>query len=122
MEDQPTRSPRTSELAVSVLLIVVLVGMQYLIGMFALFSMIATDSCYGGPGEPLICSDRGETLWFIGLAVLIVLMVASIITAVVMVTVGYRRDRRMWTWPVLAIVVTVIAAVGFFGLVAYLAA
>ena len=121
-EPAPERPvPSGAEIAVSLVLTVGLGVLALVAGFLALFLVMVSDGCHGGPDDPVLCSGGGQLAFFAGLLALWVVLAFAVVGALVMILLGRRRRRHVWFWPFAGLGVGALAVVAFVGLVALLA-
>ena len=73
--------------------------------------MMISDGCHDEPDDPFICSDAGGGVFFAGIALEWLLLIAGVVLSIVLVARAASAGQRTWTKPFIG------TAVGLLGVV-----
>lgn len=105
---------RTADTIVAWILYVLQLGLEAVLLVFSVFSVMMSDSCFGGADEARICSGNYFTWIFYGYWAA---LLAVAIAVPVMIIAAISRDRPRWPWPFGGIVALVLLTIGYIVLV-----
>ncbi len=84
-------------------------------GFMALLLAMASDGCGTQPDDPILCRPEGSLLFFLGIAVLWLVLAVGVIGSAVMIVRGAARRRRTWHWPLVGLALGVAGCAGMLG-------
>jgi hypothetical protein len=74
-------------------------------GVMSLLLVMASDGCGTSPDDPVLCRPEGTLLFFLGIAVLWLVLASAVIGSAVLIVRGAVRRRRTWHWPLVGLAV-----------------
>ena len=96
---------------VAIILIVAQGLASLAVGLFSLFFMMISDGCHGGENDPFICSEHGESVFFGGLAIEYLLLIAGFITSIVLCALAASQGKAVWWRPFIGIAIGVVGVI-----------
>ncbi|KQO36222.1 hypothetical protein [Aeromicrobium sp. Leaf245] len=107
---------RAADVVVSTVLWLGLSALSAVAGVMALLLVMAADGCGTSSDDgALLCGDGGGLLFFLGIAVLWLVLATAVLGSALLIVRGAIRRRRTWHWPLVGLVVGVAGCAAMIG-------
>ncbi|RYY45420.1 MAG: hypothetical protein EON53_10685 [Actinomycetales bacterium] len=107
---------RVADVVVATVLWLGLSALSAVAGVMALLLVMAADGCGTSSDDgALLCGDGGGLLFFLGIAVLWLVLATAVLGSALLIVRGAIRRRRTWHWPLVGLVVGVAGCAAMVG-------